>query len=63
MTHDTKKKQKSWLRNLFHPKTSPVKEDPWISLSVLKKLATTKEPDFKLSKSETNLSDFLQNGH
>ncbi len=43
MTYDTKKKQKSWLRNLFHPKASPVKEDSWISLSALKKLATTKE--------------------
>ena len=26
------------------------------------KTAPTKEPDFKLSKSETNLSDFLQSG-
>ena len=43
MTYDTKKKQKSWLRNLFHLKASPVKEDTWISLSTLKKLATTKE--------------------
>jgi len=44
MKHDTKKKQKSWLRNLFHPKTSPVKEDDTrISFSVLKKLARTKE--------------------
>ena len=55
MTHDTKKKQKSWLRNLFHPKASPVKEDTWISLSALKKLATTKEQKdiLKLIENET----------
>ena len=55
MTHDTKKKQKSWLRNLFHPKASPVKEDTWISLSALKKLATTKEQKdiLKLIERET----------
>ena len=27
MKHDIKEKQKSWLRNLFHPKASPVKEE------------------------------------
>jgi hypothetical protein len=55
MTHDTKKKQKSWLRNLFHPKTSPIKKDTWISLSALKKLATTKEQKdiLKLIERET----------
>jgi hypothetical protein len=55
MTHDTKKKQKSWLRNLFHPKASPVKEDTWSSLSALKKLATTKEQKdiLKLIERET----------
>ena len=55
MKHDTKKKQKSWLRNLFHPKASPVKEDTWISLSALKKLATTKEQKdiLKLIENET----------
>jgi len=43
MKHDKNKKQKPLLRNLFRPKESPVKEDTWISLSTLKKLATTKE--------------------
>ena len=56
MTLDTKKKQKSWLRNLFHPKASPVKEeDTRISLSALKKLAKTKEHEdiLKLIARET----------
>ena len=55
MKHDTKKKQKSRLRNLFHPKASSVKEDTWISLSALKKLATTKEHEevLKLIENET----------
>ena len=56
MTHETKKKQKSWLRNLFHPKASPVKEeDTRISISSLKKLATTKEQKdiLKLIEHET----------
>ena len=55
MTHDTKKKQKSWLRNLFHLKASPVKEDTWISFSALKKLARTKEQKdiLKLIERET----------
>ncbi|MCK4366293.1 MAG: hypothetical protein KAW45_09585 [Thermoplasmatales archaeon] len=55
MKHDTKKKQKSWLRNLFHPKASPIKEDTWINLSTLKKLATTKEQKdiLKLIEQET----------
>ena len=56
MTHETKKKQKSWLRNLFHPKASPVKEeDIRISISSLKKLATTKEQKdiLKLIEKET----------
>ena len=43
MTHDTKKKQKSWLRKLFRSTPLQVKEDTWISFSALKKLATTKE--------------------
>ena len=43
MKHDKNKKQKSLLRKLFRPKVSPLKEDTWISLSALKKLATTKE--------------------
>jgi len=37
------KRQKPLLRNLFRLKASPVNEYTWISLSVLKKLATTKE--------------------
>jgi len=43
MKHYKNKKQKHLLRNLFRPKASSLKEDTWISLSVLKKLATTKE--------------------
>ena len=56
MTHDTKKKQKSWLKNIFHLKASPVKkDDTWISLTSLKKLATTKEHEeiLKLIEQET----------
>ena len=44
MKHDTKKQQKSWLRNLFRPTPSLVEEDDTkISISSLKKLAITKE--------------------
>ncbi len=44
MTHDTKKKQKSWLRKLFCSTPPQVKEDDTkISFSALKKLARTKE--------------------
>ncbi|PNX48806.1 MAG: hypothetical protein BV457_02995 [Thermoplasmata archaeon M9B1D] len=55
MKHDTKKKQKTWLRNLFHPKDYQVKEVTWISISALKKLATTKEQKYilKLIENET----------
>ena len=56
MTHETKKKQESWLKNLFHPKASPVKEeDTRISISSLKKLATTNEEKniLKLIENET----------
>jgi len=55
MTYDTRKKQKSWLRNLFHPKASSVKEDTWTSLSALKKLVTTNEEKniLKLIENET----------
>jgi hypothetical protein len=52
MTRDTKKKQKSWLRNLFRPKASLVKEDTGISLSALKKLAMTKEQNDILNRIE-----------
>ena len=55
MTHDTKKKRKSWLRNIFHLKASPVEEDTLFSLLALKKLATTKEQNdiLKLIERET----------
>ena len=43
MKHNKNKIQKPLLRKLFRPKVSPLKEDTWISLSALKKLATTKE--------------------
>ena len=55
MKHDTKKKQKTWLRNLFHPKAYPYKQVTVISISALKKLATTKEQEdiLKLIENET----------
>jgi hypothetical protein len=56
MKHDTKKKQKSWLKNLFRSTRSPVREDDTrISFSVLRKLARTKEHDeiLKLIENET----------
>jgi len=43
MKYDKNKKQKPLLRKLFRLKVSPLKKDTWISLSALKKLATTKE--------------------
>jgi hypothetical protein len=44
MKHDTKKRPKSWLRNLFRSTPSSVEEDDTeISISSLKKLAITKE--------------------
>ena len=52
MTRGTKKKQKPWLRNLFRPKASPVKEDAGINLSALKKLAMTKEQNDILNRIE-----------
>ena len=56
MKHDTKKKQKSWLRKLFRSTRSPVREDDTrISFSVLRKLARTKEHEdiLKLIENET----------
>jgi hypothetical protein len=55
MKHDTKKKQKTWLRNLFHPKAYPFKEVTWVNISALRKLATTKEQEdiLKLIENET----------
>ncbi len=44
MKHDTKKRQKPWLRNLFRSPPPPIKEiQTKLSFSSLKKLATTKE--------------------
>jgi hypothetical protein len=56
MKHDTKKKQKSWLRKLFHSTSPPVREDDTrISFLVLRKLARTKEHEeiLKLIENET----------
>jgi len=56
MKHNTKKQQKSWLRNLFRPTPSSVEEDDTkISISSLKKLAITKEQKdiLKLIEHET----------
>ena len=56
MKHDTKKQQKSWLRNLFRSTPSSVEEDDTkISISSLKKLAITKEQKniLKLIEHET----------
>lgn len=55
MKHDTKKKQNSWLRNLFHLNDSLVKKDNRISLLALNNLVTTKEHEdiLKLIENET----------
>ena len=56
MTHDTKKTKKLRLRKLFRSVPSPVKEeDTKVNLSLLKKLATTKEQEdiLKLIEHET----------
>ena len=56
MKHDTKKKQKSWLRKLFCFTRDPVREDDTkISFSVLRKMARTKEHEniLKLIENET----------
>ena len=56
MKHDTKKKQKSWLRKLFRSNHTLVKEDDnRISFLVLKKMARTKEHEdiLKLIENET----------
>ena len=56
MKHDTKKKQKSWLRKLFHSTSSSVREDSnRVSFSTLRKLARTKEHEdiLKLIENET----------
>ena len=56
MKHDTKKRQKSWLRNLLRSTPSSVGEDDTeISIPSLKKLAITKEQKdiLKLIEHET----------
>ncbi len=56
MKHDTKKKQKSWLRKLSRSTSPPVsKDDTRISISSLRKLVTTKEHEdiLKLIENET----------
>ena len=56
MTHDTKKTKKFRFRKLFRPAPPPVKEEKTrISLSALKKLATTQEQKdiLKLIEHET----------
>ena len=56
MTNNTKKKQKSWLKKLFHLTTPPVgAKDTQISISSLKKLVVTKEHEdiLKLIENET----------
>ena len=56
MKHDTKKKQKSWLRKLSRSTPAPVKKDDTrISISSLRKLVTTKEHEgiLKLIENET----------
>jgi len=56
MRNNKKKAKKTKLMELFHPKTSPVKEDDAkFNLSLLKKLASTKEQKdiLKLIENET----------
>ena len=56
MKHDTNKKQKSWLRKLFHSTSPPFREDDTrISFSALKKRAKTQEHEeiLKLIEWET----------
>jgi hypothetical protein len=56
MKHDIMKKQKSWLRKLFRSTPSPVrKDDARFSISLLRKLARTKEQKdiLKLIENET----------
>ena len=56
MKHDTKKKQKSWLKKLSRSTPSPATgDDARISISSLRKLARTKEHEdiLKLIENET----------
>jgi len=53
MKHDAKKTKKFRLRRLFRPTPSSVKEkDTKVSLSMLKKMATTKEQEDVLKRIE-----------
>ncbi len=56
MKHDTKKKQKSWLRKLFRSTSMPIKKgDAKSSISSLREMVTTKEQEdiLKLIENET----------
>jgi len=53
MPHDAKKTKKFRLRKLFRPNSSSVKEkDTKVSLSALRKMATTKEQEDILRRIE-----------
>jgi len=62
MKHDTKKKERFWLRKLFHSPRSPVKKDDTrISISSLKKLVTTKEHEDILKLIENEMIPSVRN--
>ncbi len=53
MTNDTKKTKKFRLKKLFQPVSPPIKEDSSeVNLSLMKKLAITKEQENVLEKIE-----------
>ena len=53
MTHEAKKTKKLRLKKLFQPVPSPVKKDgSEVNLSLMKKLATTKEQEDVLERIE-----------
>jgi len=53
MVHNTKKTKKFSLRGLFHPSPHPAKEkSKEISISMLKKLATTQEQEHIVDRIE-----------
>ena len=56
MKHDTKKKEKSLLKKIFHSTTPPVKKNVTrISISSLRKLVTTKEHEEVLKLIENEM--------
>ena len=62
MTRDTKKTKKFRLRKLFRPNSSSVKEkNTKVSLSLLKKLATTKEQEDILKRIEDETIPSVRN--